>query len=102
MILPFDIHRSAESVARADLERRLRADMSMSALLDILDATDNRPKGRPRHAPARHDELALAVGARADDRSHLVRENTGQDRQVARAVMSRAKPVADRCLALGQ
>jgi hypothetical protein len=44
MILPFDINRSAESMARADLERRLRADTSMSALLDILDATDNRPK----------------------------------------------------------
>jgi hypothetical protein len=46
MILPFDLRRSVESVARADLERRLRADMSMSALLDILDATDNRPKAQ--------------------------------------------------------
>ena len=46
MILPFDIRRSAESMARADLERRLRANMSMSALLDILDATDNRPKAQ--------------------------------------------------------
>jgi len=46
MILPFDFRRSAESVARADLERRLRADVSMSALLDILDATDDRPKAQ--------------------------------------------------------
>jgi hypothetical protein len=54
---------------------------------------------RPRHAPARHHEFALAVGAHADDGRHLVRENTGQDQQVARAVMPRAKPVANRGLA---
>jgi hypothetical protein len=44
MILPFDLRRSAESAARADLKRRLRANEGMSALLDILDSTDDRPK----------------------------------------------------------
>jgi hypothetical protein len=48
MILPFDLRGSADSVARADLERRLRADEAMSALLDILDSTDERPKARIR------------------------------------------------------
>jgi hypothetical protein len=51
MILPLDLRRSAESMARADLERRLRADVSMSALLEILDATDDRPKMRVHHLP---------------------------------------------------
>ena len=44
MILPFDPRRSADSVARANLERRLRADKAVSALLEILDSTDDRPK----------------------------------------------------------
>ena len=37
MILLFDLRRSANSLAHADLERRLRADEAVSALLDILD-----------------------------------------------------------------
>jgi hypothetical protein len=53
MILPFDLRRSAESAVRADLERRLRANEGMSALLDILDSTDDRPKAEVHklHAP---------------------------------------------------
>ncbi len=54
---------------------------------------------RPGHAPARHGELALAVGARADDRRDLIGEDPGKQREVARAVMPRAKPIADRGLA---
>ena len=43
VILPLDLRESAETATRADLERRLRADESMSALLDVLDeATDDR------------------------------------------------------------
>ncbi len=46
-----------------------------------------RGPGMPRRA------TTSSRSPSAPDRSHLVRENTGQDRQVARAVMSRAKPV---------
>ncbi len=37
----------------------------------------------------------------ADDRGHLIREDRRQRRQVADAVVARAKKVADRRLALG-
>jgi hypothetical protein len=57
---------------------------------------------RARHAPTRHDELALAVVACAHDRRHLVGENAGEQREVARVVMPCAEPIADGGLAFGQ
>ena len=56
---------------------------------------------RPWHAPARHDEHALAVGAGADDLGHLIREDRRQRRQIAGAIMLHAEKVADGRLALG-
>jgi hypothetical protein len=53
MILPFDLRRSAGSAVRPDLERRLRADEGMYALLDILDSTDDRPKAEVHELHAR-------------------------------------------------
>jgi hypothetical protein len=57
---------------------------------------------RSRHAPTNHDELALAVAPGANDRRHLVGENAGKQRKVARAVLRCAKPIADRGLTFGQ
>src|SRR5208282_2388007 len=57
---------------------------------------------RARHPPASHDELALAVRPASDDRSHLVGGDPWKQRQVARAIVRRAEPVADRGLALCQ
>src|SRR5579863_4546915 len=54
---------------------------------------------RSRHAPTRQDELALAILAAAHDRRHLVGKNAGQERQIANAVVARAKPIPDRRLA---
>jgi len=56
---------------------------------------------RAGHSPTRHDKLALAVGAGADDRGHLIREDRRQRRQVARAVMLHAEQVADGGLPFG-
>ena len=56
---------------------------------------------RARRAPARHDELALAVGADAHDRRGLVGEDRRKERQVA-VRSCRAKQIANRRLALGQ
>jgi hypothetical protein len=47
--------------------------------------------GRFRHAPPRHNKLALAIGGDADDRRHLVREDCRQRRQVARAIVLHAE-----------
>ena len=58
MVPLFDLRRSANSLAHADLERRLRADERCPALLDILNSTDDRLKAqirelRPRAALGR-------------------------------------------------
>jgi hypothetical protein len=53
------------------------------------------------HSPARHDKLALAVDSDANDRRNLVWEDGRQQRQVARAIVQRAKPIADCRLAFG-
>ena len=57
---------------------------------------------RPRHAPARHDQLAIVVGADAHDRRHLVGEDPREQRQIAGSVVPFAKPIADRGLTLGE
>jgi phosphatidylserine/phosphatidylglycerophosphate/cardiolipin synthase-like enzyme len=57
---------------------------------------------RPRHAPARHDKLPLAVLADANNRRELVGEDRRKQREVSRAVMPRAKPIADGGLTLGE
>ena len=56
---------------------------------------------RPGHSPARHDELALAVGANANDRGQLVGKDRRQRRQVAGAIVFDGEEIADRRLALG-
>ncbi len=56
---------------------------------------------RSRHAPARHDKFALAIGGDANDRSHLIREDCRQRRQVARAIVLHAEEVAYGRLAFG-
>jgi hypothetical protein len=50
---------------------------------------------RPRHAPPRHDKLALAVGSVANDWRRLIGEDAGEQREVARAIMLCAEPIAD-------
>ena len=57
---------------------------------------------RSRHAPARHDKLAFAVGPDANDRRELIGEDTWKQRQIAGAIVPRAKPDADGRLAFGQ
>jgi hypothetical protein len=54
------------------------------------------------HPPARHDEFSLAASSVANDRRHLVGENSGEQRQVARTIIACAEPVADRGLPFGQ
>jgi hypothetical protein len=80
------------------------APVAAERALQIADVRDRRAAvlRRPGHAPARHDKLALAVAARAHDRSHLVGEDSGEQRQVARAILAGAEPIADRRLALGK
>ena len=56
---------------------------------------------RTRHSPTRHDKLALAIRAAADDRGHLVGEDRGERRQIARPVVLDGEQVADGRLALG-
>jgi hypothetical protein len=67
---------------------------------DIANVGDRRAAklSRTRHAPTRHNKLALAVGSIANDRSHLIGEDPGKQRQVARPIVTRAKPIADRGL----
>jgi len=71
---------------------------------DIADIGDRRAAElrRAGHPPARHDEFPLAVRSLANDRRHLVGEDSRKQGQIARAIMPSAKPVADRGLALGQ
>jgi hypothetical protein len=71
---------------------------------DITNIGDRRAAKlrRPRHAPSRHNKLPLAVGSIANDRSHLVGEDPRKQRQVARSIIPRAKPIADRGLAFDQ
>ncbi len=59
---------------------------------DIANVSDRRAAKlrRPRHAPTRHNKLALAVGSIANDRSHLVGEDPWEQRQVARPIVTRA------------
>ena len=71
---------------------------------DVADIRDRRAAElrRPRHAPAGHNKLALAVRPVANDRRHLVGKDPRKQRQVASAIMRRAKPIADRGLSFGQ
>jgi hypothetical protein len=57
---------------------------------------------RCRHAPAGHDELAFAICSVANDRRELIGEDAREERQIAGAIVPRAKPVADGRLAFGQ
>jgi hypothetical protein len=57
---------------------------------------------RSRHAPTRHDQLALTIRAAAHDRSHLVGDDAREQRRIAGAVMAGAKPLADRSLPFGE
>jgi hypothetical protein len=56
---------------------------------------------RSRHSPSRYDKLALAVGAIADDRRHVVGEDSRLGRKVAGAIVLHGEEVADGLLALG-
>ena len=47
-------------------------------------------------------KIARALRSAANDRRKLIGEVAGEERQIAGAVMLRAKPVADRRLSLGQ
>jgi hypothetical protein len=71
---------------------------------NVADVCDRRAAElrRAGHSPARHDKLALALDSDANDRRHLVGEDRGEQREVAGAVVRRAKPIADRGLAFGQ
>src|ERR1700722_11603954 len=71
---------------------------------NIANIGDRNPSKlrRTGHPPARHDKLTLAIHSVADNRRKLVGENSGEHRQVARTIVARAKPVADRGLAFGQ
>ena len=71
---------------------------------DVADIRDWRAAElrRARHPPTRPNDLALAVRPIADDGRELVREDSWKQRQVAGAIMRRAKPIADRGLAFGQ
>ncbi len=57
---------------------------------------------RPRHAPARHDKLALAVGPAPHDRRELIGKDRWKQRQIARPIMLHSEEIADGGLALGQ
>lgn len=46
--------------------------------------------------------LSLPVSAGANNRRHLVGEDSAKQRQIARMVMPRAKPIPDCGLAFGQ
>jgi hypothetical protein len=52
----------------------------------------------PRHAPTRHNKLALAISSIANDRSHLVGKDGREQRQVASPIIGRAEAVSDRGL----
>ena len=71
---------------------------------DVADIRDRRAAElrRAGHSPPRHDKLTLAVRATPNDRRHLVGEDSREQRQVARSIMRRAKPIADRGLAFSQ
>jgi hypothetical protein len=71
---------------------------------DVADVGDRLATElrRPGHAPTSHSKLTLAVRPVADDRRHLVGEDPRKQRQVARPIALRAKPIADSGLAFGQ
>jgi hypothetical protein len=54
--------------------------------------------GRRGHAPARHGELAEAIGSGAHDRSGIIREDVGQRWHVAGDVAQRSRQIDDRLL----
>ncbi len=54
-----------------------------------------------RHSPTRHNELALAVGANADDGGYLVGEDRRQRRQVAPAIGLDGEQIPEGRLTLG-
>src|ERR1700691_2172470 len=68
---------------------------------DVRDRLGAKLK-RCRHAPARHDELASAICPDANDRRELIGKDTRKQRQIAGAIVPRAKPIADGRLAFGQ
>ena len=84
-------------------ERRCRHDASVSLsepwapvrVLQIPGVRDQLIVERPGHAPARHDELALAVRADADDWGHLVGGYRRQWREIARAIVFDREEILD-------
>jgi hypothetical protein len=92
MIPPFATHRSAESLARAYLERWLRADMSMSALLDILDASDARLPRLSQGLSLQRDDERRGRGKRVSDVS--IKEEQRRAKAGAAARSRGSRPVS--------
>ena len=71
---------------------------------DIANVGDRRAAKlrRPWHAPTRHDKLTLAVGSIANDRSQLVGEDPGEQRQVAGSIIPAIGQTAPPTLALAR
>jgi len=91
---------------RAEARRRRLHDLASRRtihLTHVADVGDGRAAilRRPRHAPARHDELALAVFAGANDRRELIGEDSGEERKVAGLVMSDSEEIAGSGLCSG-